>query len=430
MPHTTRRRIWSWAFYDWANSAFATTVIAGFFPVFFKQYWAGDQPVTESTFYLGLVNALASLVIVMLAPFLGALADQLSWRKKFLLLFAVTGILMSAGLGLLAQGAWLAALLLYFFALLGFSGSNIFYDALLLDVVSLKKIDAVSGLGFAMGYLGGAILFAFNVWMVSDPAFFGIADSAAAVKISFISVGIWWALFSLPLLLFVKEHSTAQQFRPAVLVETLLTLRQTLRHVSSLKQTFTFLLAYWFYIDGVDTIIRMAVDFGLSIGLESNSLLLALLVTQLVGFPAAILMGRAGEKFGPKIVIGLSLLVYSLIVVFAYSLQSKAEFFMLAVAVGLVQGGVQSLSRSLYARLIPSNKKAEFFGFYNMLGKFAAVVGPLLVGVSALLTDNSRFGILSVLLLFVTGGYLLSRVNIEKGTEDAVNYTLYTASEK
>ena len=205
------REILSWGLYDWANSAFATTVIAGFFPVFFKQYWAASQTEVESTFYLGLVNALASLVIVIFAPLLGALADQLSRRKKMLMNFAILGILMTAGLSLLGEGAWLMALMLYFFALIGFSGSNIFYDSLILNVASLKQVDRVSSIGFALGYLGGGLLFAFNVVMVTWPEWFGLADAGAAVKWSFVSVGLWWAVFSVPLLLFVKEEQGGQK---------------------------------------------------------------------------------------------------------------------------------------------------------------------------------------------------------------------------
>lgn len=424
MLPTLNRQTISWGLYDWANSAFATTVIAGFFPVFFKQYWASGQSVTESTFYLGLVNSIASLMIVAVAPLLGAIADHLSQRKRFLLLFAVTGILMSAGLSLIAEGAWLAALLLYMFALIGFSGSNIFYDALILDVTTFKQVDLVSSFGFALGYLGGGILFAINVLMVSYPDFFGFADSTQAVRASFISVAIWWAVFSIPLFVYVKEHKSPPKSAGSVVMHAYNNLLMTFRKIVHLKMTFLFLLAYWFYIDGVDTIIRMAVDFGLSVGLESNGLLAALLLTQFVGFPAALVFGKIGEKKGPRFGIALSLAVYCIIVLWAYQLDQQWEFYMLAVAVGLVQGGIQSLSRSLFARLVPVAQKAEFFGFYNMLGKFAAVIGPLLVGVTGVITNDPRMGILSVLALFAIGAFLLSRVDVERGIEDAARFSL------
>ncbi len=419
------RQIISWGLYDWANSAFSTTVIAGFFPVFFKQYWAAGQSVTQTTFYLGLVNSLASLLIVALAPMLGAMSDHLSRKKRFLLAFAITGILMSAGLSLIAEGAWLAALLLYFFALVGFSGSLIFYDALILDVTSLKKVDLVSSIGFSMGYLGGGILFAINVWMVIQPEFFGFSSSSQAVRFAFITVAVWWALFSIPLMLFVKEHRTERDVSKGVFKQAYSNMVLTLKQVFRLKMTFLFLLAYWFYIDGVDTIIRMAVDFGLSVGLDSNGLLAALLLTQFVGFPAALVFGKIGEIKGPKFGIVLSLVAYCFIVLWAYQLNEQWEFYMLAIAVGLVQGGIQSLSRSLFARLVPVQQKAEFFGFYNMLGKFAAVIGPLLVGLTGIITNDPRIGILSVLLLFAVGGFLLMKVNVQQGIEDAALFQLF-----
>ena len=409
----------SWSFYDWANSAFATTVIAGFFPVFFKQYWAASHTEVESTFYLGLVNAFASLFIVIFAPLLGAIADKLSRRKKMLMSFAVLGILMTAGLSLLAEGAWLMALLLYFFALVGFSGSNIFYDSLILNVTSLSQVDKVSSMGFALGYLGGGILFAFNVVMVTWPEWFGLANASEAVKWSFITVSLWWAVFSIPLMLFVKEEQGNQKLSVKLVLASYQDVISTIKKIRQLKMTFIFLLAYWLYIDGVDTIIRMAVDFGLAVGLESNGLLAALLLTQFVGFPAALVFGWIGHVKGPKFGIFLALLVYCLIVIWAMQISQQWEFYVLAVAVGLVQGGIQSLSRSLYSRLVPVDQKTEFFGFYNMLGKFAAVIGPLLVGVTGMITGEPRTGIVMVLLLFVAGGYLLARVNLAIGEKEA-----------
>lgn len=429
MKILNNRPLLSWALYDWANSAFATTVIAGFFPVFFKQYWAADLAVTESTFLLGMVNAIASLVIVAFAPFLGALADCLSARKRFLLVFAMLGIVMTAGLSLLAEGSWLAALLLYAFAVIGFSGSNIFYDSLIFNVTPLDRAERASSLGFALGYLGGGVLFTLNILMVRFPEFWGFTDSVQAVKFSYLSVALWWTVFSLPLLIFVPETAT-RSGSGRVLLQSYRNLLETFKKIRQLRMTFLFLLAYWFYIDGVDTIIRMAVDFGLSVGLEANGLLAALLLTQLVGFPAALFFGWLGERKGPRFGITVSLVVYVGIVLWAYRLQSQTEFYLLALAVGLVQGGIQALSRSFYMRLVPQGQKAEFFGFYNMMGKFAAVIGPALVGVTALITADPRSGILSVLVLFAIGGLLLYRVDLQRGTEDARRFSLDNMSEK
>jgi len=402
------RLVFSWALYDWANSAFATTVMAGFFPLFFKQYWGGDLDAGSSTFWLGSVNALASLVVVLLAPLLGAIADQGNARKRFLRYFAMMGIVMTGSLYLVAAGGWMMALMLYAMAVIGFSCSNIFYDALLPEVARESELDLVSSLGFGLGYLGGGILFALNVWMTLEPALFGLADAAAAVRSSFLMVAVWWALFTIPVMLFVPESPTARRIGWLQSVRAGVgQLRATFSKLKLLRQTGLFLVAYWLYIDGVDTIIRMAVDYGLSLGFDSNGLIVALLITQFVGFPAAILFGKLGERFGPRQGIFVAIGIYLVIILLAYQMDQVWEFYLLAVAVGLVQGGIQALSRSFYVRLIPRDKPAEFFGFYNMLGKFAAVLGPLMMGMVSLLTGSHRLSMLSVAVLFVAGALLL-----------------------
>ncbi len=415
-----RGRIYAWGFYDWANSAFATTVMAGFFPLFFKQYWAGGVDPTTSTFYLGTANSLASVCVVVLAPILGAIADRGGTKKRFLIFFAMMGVVMSGALFLVAQGAWLMALLIYGFAILGYSGSMVFYDALLVDVAEERDFDLVSALGYGLGYLGGGVLFAFDVVMTLYPEFFGFPDASQAVRVAFLSVAVWWGLFSIPIMLFVKEQRPPQK---ADLISSVRggfrQLAETFSHVRQLRSTFLFLLAYWLYIDGVDTIVRMAVDYGLSLGFQSTNLITALLVTQFVGFPAAILFGKLGESRGPRQGIMLAIFVYLLVVLWAYRMDQVWEFYGLAVTIGLVQGGIQSLSRSFYARLIPRDKAGEFFGFYNMLGKFAAVIGPILMGWVAMASGSTRLSILSVPILFITGAVLLGLVDEKQGREQA-----------
>jgi UMF1 family MFS transporter len=411
-----RRQAISWAFYDWANSAFATTVIAGFFPIFFKQYWSDEVPVTESTFWLGVANSLASLLIVLLAPLLGAIADRGGARKRFLLAFAALGIIMTGALYGVGRGEWAWAVTLYILALIGFSAGNIFYDALLVGVAGERKLDIVSALGYSLGYLGGGLLFALNVLMTLYPGWFGLMDAAEGVRIAFLTVALWWALFSIPLLLFVPERPAPGRVSGLTVIRAGLTqLRGTFHEVRRLRVVGTFLLAYWLYIDGVDTVIHMAVDYGLALGFPADSLIVALLLTQFVGFPAAIAFGRLGERWGPRTGIFIAIAVYFLITVWGYFIQHPWEFYVLATAIGLVQGGVQSLSRSLYARLIPAEKSGEFFGFYNMLGKFAAVLGPVLMGAVSLLTGNPRLSILSLLVLFAGGALLLARVDEAEG---------------
>ena len=418
----TRRSTYAWAFYDWANSAFATTVMAGFFPLFFKQYWNAGVTDTVSTFRLGMANSIASLIVVLGAPLLGAIADHMDKRKGFLLLFSALGVVMTGALYFVAAGDWQLAALCYVLAVLGFSGGNLFYDALLVFVARPTQLDRVSALGFALGYLGGGVLFAVNVLMVLHPDWFGLADKSAAVRVSFLTVAVWWAVFSIPILVSVHEARTPQPTRlGAALRQGFSQLRHTLREIGRLPQTFLFLLAYWLYIDGVDTIIRMAVDYGLSLGFPSNSLIIALLITQFVGFPAAIAFGRLGERIGARTGILIALAVYVAVTTWGAFMNQVWEFYMLAVVIGLVQGGVQSLSRSLYARLIPAGRSAEFFGFYNMLGKFAAVLGPILMGWVGVMTGSPRLGILSVLVLFVLGALLLFKVDLARGQHDAGN---------
>jgi UMF1 family MFS transporter len=414
------KKVYSWAFYDWANSAFATTVIAGFFPIFFRQYWSTGADVTETTFRLGAANSIASLVIVALAPLLGAIADKWGAKKRFLLFFAMMGVVMTGALSLVAEGNWGIAVILYVFGIIGFSGGNIFYDSLIVDITGPRKIDFVSALGFAMGYLGGGILFAFNVFMTLRPELFGLSGQVEAIRISFISVAVWWAVFSIPVLVFVKEPDVSDRKTGwHAVAGGLRQLRMTFQEIRRLRVVFLFLLGYWLYIDGVDTIVRMAVDYGMSLGFDANSLIVALLITQFVGFPSAIAFGKIGEKLGPKTGIFIGIGVYIAVTTWAFFMTSVAEFYALAVSIGLVQGGVQSLSRSFYTRIIPSNKSAEFFGFYNMLGKFAAVIGPVLMGWVGMLSGNPRIGILSIIVLFAAGALLLFFVNEREGRKMA-----------
>jgi UMF1 family MFS transporter len=405
------RQKWGWAMYDWANSAFATTVMAGFFPVFFKEYWNSGVDAATSTFRLGMANSLASLLIVLLAPLLGAIADCMSRRKAMLFSFAFLGVLMTAGLYLIGEGDWFLAAFLYVLALIGFSGSNVFYDSLLPFVSRKDKIDQTSALGFSLGYLGGGILLSLNVLMVLHPEKFGLADGAAAIRISFLMVAAWWLIFSLPLMLLVEEpDGSVSGWSVNVLQAGFKRVWTTLQEVRQLRNIWLFLVAYWLYIDGVDTIVRMAVDYGLSLGFDQNSLITALLITQFTGFPAALAFGWFGGRYGPKTGIFIGLAVYIVVTVWASVMDSVAEFYYLAFLIGLAQGGIQALSRSLYARMIPAGRSAEFFGFYNMLGKFAAILGPVMIGWVGVISGNPRTGILSLLVLFVVGGLVLAKV--------------------
>jgi UMF1 family MFS transporter len=385
--------------------------MAGFFPTFFKQFWSAGVDPTESTVRLGLANAAAGFCVAVLAPMLGAIADKSGRRKQFLLGWTLIGVAATAGLYFVAQGEWQWAAALFVIATMGFSGAIVFYDSMLLDVAAPHEFDRVSALGFSAGYLGGGLLFLINVLMTLKPAWFGLAGPAEAVQLAFLTVAVWWFVFSIPLLRDVRpRYDTAALGAGAAVRAGLSELRDTLGHVARYRPIVWFLLAYWFYIDAVNTIIKMAVDYGLSLGLPTSGLLAALLLTQFVAFPAAIAFGYLGDRIGPKRGILLGLVVYCAVTVYAYFLDTSTEFYVMAVVVGLVQGGVQSLSRSLFGQLVPTGKNAEFFGFYNMMGKFATVLGPLLVAVVAALTGDSRASIVSLLLLFVVGAVLLVRV--------------------
>ncbi|MGD8569560.1 MAG: MFS transporter [Gammaproteobacteria bacterium] len=400
----------SWALYDWANSAFATTVMAGFFPVFYKQYWASGASTATSTFQLGVGNAVASLIIVLCAPLFGAIADAGRFKKAFLIVFAIIGITTTALLYWAGQGNWAAAISLYCAATIGFMGANVFYDALILNVTTTRNRDLVSSLGYALGYLGGGLLFAVNVAMTLSPESFGLQDAGDAVRVSFLSVALWWALFSVPLFLFVHDVDTKVPVSlPQAIREGGRRVIGTIQHIRALRPVLFFLLAYWLYIDGLDTIVRMAVDFGLSIGFERQDLIVALLITQFIGFPAAIAFGYLGQQIGAKNGIFIGLGVYMAVTLWAFFINAVWEFYLLAGVIGLVQGGVQSLSRSFYADLIPPAQSAEFFGFYNMMGKSAALLGPLLVGGTVMITGNHRLGMLSLLLFFIGGAWLLAK---------------------
>jgi len=411
------KQIVSWALYDWANSAFAVTILTGFFPIFFKSYLASDLSANESTYQLGLANSIASLVVVVLAPLLGSIADQAGRKKSFLFLFTFLGTVMCAALFLVQAGQWQLALVIYILSVIGFSGGVTFSDSLLVHVAGQDRLDTVSALGYALGYLGGGVLFAFCVWLTQQPDLFGLKDSVAAIQVSFLLVAVWWALFSIPVFLIVKEPLPAKQIISNVnpLRAGWAQLRQTFSEIKKLKVVMIFLIAYWLYIDGVDTVVRMAVDYGLSLNLDSSDLITALLLTQFISFPSSLLFGFMAKYIGVKQGIYAGLGVYSLVIFWAWQMQEAWEFYWLAAMIGLVQGGVQSLSRSLYARLIPQRRSAEFFGFYNMLGKFAAVIGPFMVGGITLLTGSHRQGMLSILILFISGAVLLFFVDIKKG---------------
>lgn len=417
MLNKKNKSIIGWAMYDWANSVFVTVVIAGFFPVIFKSYWAVNLSSSESTFWLGVANSAASLLVVFLAPLLGAIGDKYYLRKELLLGFMLLGVTMTVALSAFSQGDWLFVIALYIAASIGFMVANVFYDALLIPVSKNSQIDKISALGYGLGYLGGGLSLAICVLLSQYPEIIGYSKPVDAVLMSFVLVALWWFVFSIPLAVWTKDSGmeSSRNFTLPVFSQII----SVFKTVFANKQVRLFLIAYWIYIDGVDTIIRMAVDYGMALGFESNDLIVALLITQFVGFPAAIIYGYFGCRVGVKRSLLAGLAMYMLITWLGYTMSSIADFYLLAVLIGLVQGGVQAMSRSLFARMVPEDKSAEYFGIYNMLGKSAAIIGPLLMGGVAMLTESHRYSILSILFLFVLGSILLSQVKITEKFVDA-----------
>ncbi|MGH8283732.1 MAG: MFS transporter [Gammaproteobacteria bacterium] len=415
------RKVWGWAFYYWGNHAFATSVVTLFFPIFFKTYWSAGADVSVSTFRLGVANSVASLVVALSAPVLGAIADRGSRKKRFLMFSAFMGAVMVFALHFVAKGAWEWAVVFYVLASIGYFWGNVFGDSMLVSVAEKDKLDMTSAVGYCMGYLGGGVFLILGVFMSLKPHWFGLPDAATAVRWILVFTAIWWVVFSLPLLFFVPEPR-----KPVARISLIKAAKEgfsqfitTFKHVRAYKPVFMFLIAYWVYIDGVNTVIQMAVDYGKAIGFSTTDLILAVLMVQFVGVPAAILFGRLGERIGPKIAIFIGLAVYVFISVFAAFMHHSWEFFVLAGLVGLVQGGVQLLSRSYYARLVPAERAGDFFGFYNMLGEFAAIIGPFLIGFVSYMTGSPRLSILSVILLFVVGAVLLALVDTRQPASSA-----------
>ncbi|MBD3314434.1 MAG: MFS transporter [Chitinivibrionales bacterium] len=414
-----RKAVWGWVLYDWANSAFALSVMALFFPVFFKTYWCSESDPTFSTARLGIGHFIAGLTIALMSPILGAVA-QIGVGKKRLLGGAVAlGTTSVAALFLVPAGNWLSALTLFLLARLGFSFANLFYDSLLTDVAEPRSIDRVSSLGYGIGYLGCGLLGVAHVAMIEGHEALGI-DKALAVRLAFLTAAVWWAFFSIPLFKWVRE-----KLRPwlwgGVVKRSLTETWRTAREIGRSRMLLLFLVAFWFYNDGVHAVVMMAADFGASIGIPLSGLMIALLITQFVAFPSAIGFGRLAGVIGAKRAILIAIGIYIVVTaVAAFFLRTQTQFIILACIIGSAQGAIQALSRSLFASMIPPERAADFFGFYNLVGKFSVVIGPGLVGGMTLIGRGwgmgpevaSRIGIGSLAILFVVGGLLLSSVTV------------------
>lgn len=408
-----KKAVYSWALYDWANSTYSTTVMAGFFPVFFKLFWSQGSDSVVTTARLGTTISAASLIVALMSPTLGVAADLRGHKKLYCLLFMLLGVASCVWMAFIPAGDWWSAIAAYGVAAIAFNSSTVFYESLLPFVAKPQDMDFVSSLGYAMGYLGGGVLFLFNVLMHLFPAAFGLKDGVQAIQVSFITVGVWWLVFSYPLAKNVSEPKALMRKESigALTIQSLKTMRATWKKlVREERNLLIFMMAYWLYIDGVYTVMTMAVDYGMSIGLESKDLIAALLITQFIGFPCAYYFGKVTKRFGTKLPILACIAVYSITVVAAIWMSQAWHFFLLAVIIGMVQGGVQSLSRSLFGRMAPKEQSGEYFGLFNLVGRFAAILGPLLVAATVTMTGSSRMGMTGLLVLFVVGGCLLALV--------------------
>jgi len=410
-----RKVINAWSMYDWANSAFATTIMAAVLPVYYSVIAEPALTKTQSTAYWGYTNSIALLLIAIISPILGSMADYRGQKKQYLTYFAFAGITATALMFFITTGEWLLASSLFILGNIGFAGANIFYDSLLPHIAKKDDIDQVSTRGFAFGYLGGGILLAVNLAMITfSPAHL----TGLMTRLSLVSVAVWWLIFSIPLLRHVPEPA-GKILPDEKLINPVkagfLRLRDTFREVTKYSELFKFLIAFWLYNDGIGTIIKMATIYGAEIGIDQTSLIGTLLMVQFVGIPFSFAFGWLAKKIGTKSSIYLSLGVYTLISIGGYFMSKPLHFWMLGFAVALVQGGSQALSRSLYGRMVPKAQSAEFFSFYSVSGKFAGIFGPLVFGLVSQAMGNSRLGIVSLIIFFIAGGLLLTRVDDEEG---------------
>jgi UMF1 family MFS transporter len=423
-----RRVVNSWAMYDWANSAFAVIILTAVFPVYYRALVtnAGRSP-EDATAYWAYTNSASLLVIALVGPVLGAAADITSGRKRLLAAALAFGVLGSTGLAFLGKDTFVLGSLVFALGNFGFTGGNIFYEALLPHIARPGDLDRVSARGYALGYLGGGLLLVFNVLWLYRPQWFGLPEREIALRACFVSVAVWWLVFALPLFRNIAEPGGREGTRVSahMVIDGWSRLKRTLKQIRRYRQLALFLTAFWLYNDGVSTIIKMAAAYGDEIGIGHNDMLLALILTQFIGFPSTLGFGALARYFGAKRSILLGLACYMVISICGFFIKSAMHFYLLAVVVGLVQGGTQALSRSLFTMMVPKAQSAEFFGFFSTGEKLAGIIGPALFGLAAQLTGSSRWGIISVTFLFVTGALLLWRVDEQEGrsvAETAENF--------
>ena len=407
------REFKAWISYDLGNSAFATTVLAAFFPIFYNQYWSSNIDSTLSAQYLSWTLVISNLTLLFTAPLIGAITDISKSTKKLFISMVMISIIGTGLLYTLEAGLWLYALIFFGIANYFFSASNVIYDKILVQIASPGLFSKISGYGYAWGYFGGGFLFLINACMSLYPELFGLSSQAEAIRWSFITVSIWWFIFLIPLAVTYKEPS-AKVVENQVIRNSFKNLINTFISISQYRNAFIFLIAFFLFIDGVHTVVALAATFALNLGLDSSSVIIALLMVQFIAFPSTLMWAYVGEKYSDKFVINFSILIYILIIIYTLFLSNAMEFYILAAMVGFVQGGIQGSSRGLFAKLIPHDKAGEFFGLFNTFGKAGAFMGPALVGLFLALFENVRISLLPILVLFVLGLIVLYFVKTDE----------------
>lgn len=422
---TPEQRAWAW--YDWANSAYFTTVITAVFPAFYSTYASAGLEPAQATARFAAITTVSVAFIAVASPILGAIADFTGIKKRLLAIFMMIGVTAAAAMVFIERGDWMLASLLFFVGNIGVSGTTVFYDSLLPTVAKPHETDRVSAAGYALGYLGGGILLLLNLAWILRPDLFGFADTAAATKASFVSVAVWWLVFSIPLLRHVPEPRVVldpgESAELNVMRAAFGRLGRTFREMRRYKHAFLLFIAMLLYQDGIQTIIRMASVYGAEIGIDQNAQIAAFVMVQFLGIPFAFAFGALGARIGTKRALFIALAVYTLATIIGFFMTTVTQFFLLAAMVATVQGGAQALSRALFARLIPVNKASEFFGFYAVAERFATVLGPLVFTLSVVLTGSSRFAVLFIITFFAAGAALLALVDEEEGMRAAQGAT-------
>src|SRR5450759_2365239 len=414
-----RRELRAWAMYDWANSAFQTTIIAAIFPIYFQKVAAAGMPGALATSRFAWATTLAILIVAIIAPVLGAIADYAAAKKMLLGVFLAIGAAATGAMYFITRGDWMLALVLFVVANVGVAGSIVFYESLLPHLVGVEELDRVSTAGYALGYLGGGVLLAINVLMMSKPAWFFLPNREIAVRASMASVAVWWVVFSIPLFRDVPEPArrleAGERPRGNALIPAIRRLIETLHELRRYREAFMLLLAFLLYNDGIQTIIRMATTYGTEIGIDENAMIGALLITQFIGVPFGFLFGMFADRIGAKRAVFVGLAVYTLIAILGYFMKTSTHFYALAIMVGMVQGGTQALSRSLFASMIPKHKSSEFFAFFGVFERYAGILGPAVFAWVVMHSGTGRNAILSVLAFFIVGGALLTLVDVNAG---------------